>query len=71
MKRIFSFIALALFIAASFSSCKKCKNCHFEYTSPISQEVVQNDPQEYCGSDLDEIEGAATVAGIEGEYICE
>ncbi len=71
MKKALAIAAISFIILGSFSSCKKCKNCHFEYTSPISGEVKQNDPSEYCGSDLDEIEGAATVAGIEGEYICE
>ena len=70
MKKLISITAVALFFAASFSSCQECKDCYFEYTS-ISGEVKQLEPSEYCGSDLDEIEGPATVAGIEGEYICE
>ena len=70
MKKNFSIIALSLFMAASFSSCQKCEMCYFEYTS-ISGEVKQLEASEYCGSDLDDIEGAANVGGIDGEYICE
>ena len=73
MKKVFSIIAISLFVAASFSSCEKCMTCTYSYFSATSPDEVVTE-EELCGSqsDLDAFEAGKQIvaAAVGTEAVC-
>jgi hypothetical protein len=66
---------LTLFIGALFvfglSSCEECKECKV-VTSVDGEVVDQSSPEEYCGDDLEAIDGEESQTGDQvTKWVCE
>lgn len=63
----FIFIAIS---GMSFASCQPCKDCKV-VTYVNGQKDNEGNPEEYCGSDLTDIEGQSdTVGNTVSTYEC-
>jgi hypothetical protein len=49
-----------------------CKYCYIQVTDADGNVVSEGTPEEYCGSDLDAVDGSSTSDGDNtSEYICD
>jgi hypothetical protein len=71
MKKSFflSFVAALLFFG--LSACTDCKEC--KVVSTVDGEVVDTSaPEEYCGEDLEAIDGTEVTVGDQtNKWVCE
>ncbi|WP_159038354.1 hypothetical protein [Brumimicrobium mesophilum] len=59
------FLSALVAVGLSFTSCKKCSECH--YDGPNGEIELG----EYCGDDLEELEGSGTeINGVKYEVHC-
>ena len=67
MKKLIIAVAILSF---GFTSCKEeCKDCT---TTSTIDETIMTEPKEYCGDQLDDIDGETrTLSGAELKTTCE
>ncbi len=76
MKKLILPLGLVLFFSAGLflSSCQPdCANCRIYTIDTQNGDTSVSAPQEYCGEDLDAVDGTSETdnQGIKTEYVCD
>lgn len=71
MKKTILLSVFAALFVFGLSSCSDCKECRVVITENDSI-ISESSPEEYCGEDLEDIDGQEDVAGDQvTKWVCE
>lgn len=76
MKKLITPFSFVLFLSFGLflTSCEEdCANCKIVTTDTQNGDVTESAYQEYCGEDLDAVDGQSETdnQGIKTEYVCD